>query len=212
MRNVYLLAALMLSVQICGAGAEQLNAPHIFIVPDRRGNCFGILELERVQVKPTNWNQFGQWRSGTVYPPQIPRPDGHSTIRFRRSCPRADCSGKWRAADCAGAGIAARISRLADAAVILMIFMVSAIHHCRISIRKITLNGLVRASMRECRLRSFSLRFRVSSPTNLNGSLHGTTRLSRYLVNAKAEAGLRVRQVRGRRLVARIKLRASQVF
>lgn len=51
MRNVYLFAALMLGVQICGA-AEQLNAPHIFIVPDRRGNCFGILELERLQVNP----------------------------------------------------------------------------------------------------------------------------------------------------------------
>jgi hypothetical protein len=48
MRNVYLFAALMLGVQICGAGAEQLKAPHIFIAPDRRGNCFGILELERL--------------------------------------------------------------------------------------------------------------------------------------------------------------------
>jgi hypothetical protein len=31
MRNVYLVAALMLGVQICGAGAQQLNDPHISI-------------------------------------------------------------------------------------------------------------------------------------------------------------------------------------
>ena len=40
MRNVYLVAALMLGVQICGTGAQQLNDPHISIVPDRRGKCF----------------------------------------------------------------------------------------------------------------------------------------------------------------------------
>ena len=52
MRNVNLVAVLMLGVQICGAGAQQLNAPHISIVPDRRGKCFEILELERLQVVP----------------------------------------------------------------------------------------------------------------------------------------------------------------
>ena len=57
MRNVYLVAALMLGVQICGTGAQQLNDPHISIVPDRRGKCFEILELERLQVVP---------RTGTV--------------------------------------------------------------------------------------------------------------------------------------------------
>jgi hypothetical protein len=53
MRNIYyLIAALMLGVQICGAGAQQLNDPHISIAPDRRGKCFEILELERLQVVP----------------------------------------------------------------------------------------------------------------------------------------------------------------
>jgi hypothetical protein len=51
-RNVHLFAALMLGVQICGASAQQLNGPHMSIVPDRRSNCSGILELESLQVNP----------------------------------------------------------------------------------------------------------------------------------------------------------------
>jgi hypothetical protein len=51
---VCLLVGFMLGVKICRVDAQQSNAPYNVMLPDRRGHCFEILELERLKIDPRN--------------------------------------------------------------------------------------------------------------------------------------------------------------
>jgi hypothetical protein len=55
MRKICAFVACMLFVQ-SGVGAEELNAPSMFIVPDGRRTCFQVLELEKLQIDPRTGN------------------------------------------------------------------------------------------------------------------------------------------------------------
>lgn len=63
MRNVQVCLALilMLSIQACRVGAQELTAPYAVNLPDRRDQCIQVLEFERLGINPANGNV-------TVYP------------------------------------------------------------------------------------------------------------------------------------------------
>jgi hypothetical protein len=54
MRNVCacLLVGFMLDAQICRVNGQQSSNPYTIMMPDRRGQCFEILELERLRIDP----------------------------------------------------------------------------------------------------------------------------------------------------------------